>query len=485
MTVYPVILAGGSGTRLWPMSRESWPKQFLPLLGEASPFQATLERLQAIEGCKPATIIASAEHRFLVKDQVAQCGAAMHALYLEPCGRSTAPAVALAAYELLKEDPEAIMLVLPADHDIPDAASFAECVQRGLPAAASGRLVIFGIEPRWAETGYGYIERGNPLASAPGCTRVASFVEKPELEIAQRLVSSGRHFWNSGMFLFGARAFLEEIERLEPELAALCRQCVAPAQGGDIPIDAKAFSACKSISIDHAVLERTTRAAMVPASFSWSDIGSWEALWDRTSKDEQGNECRGDVQLHDVSGSLIRAHHRLVVGIGLEDVVVVETPDAVLVARRSESQRVREAVEQLKSQGRGESRQHRRVARPWGTYEDIDQGDRFRVKRITVAPGEKLSLQYHHHRAEHWIIVSGTARVTRGEREFLLTENQSVYIEVGQVHRLENPGKVPLQLIEVQTGGYLGEDDIVRLEDVYQRVPAAAAEAPTQAGAAP
>jgi mannose-1-phosphate guanylyltransferase/mannose-6-phosphate isomerase len=493
MTVYPVILAGGSGTRLWPMSRESWPKQFLPLLGELSPFQATLERLRGIEGCKAATVIASAEHRFLVKDQLAQRGETVHALYLEPCGRSTAPAVTLAAYELLEEDPEAVMLVLPADHDIPDAASFAECVQRGLPAAASGRLVIFGIQPRWAETGYGYIERGNPLASAPGCSRVASFVEKPELEIAQRLAASGRHFWNSGMFLFGARAFIEEIERLEPELAQLCRKSVVPAQagtqldprlrGGDKSIDNESFSACKSISIDHAVLERTTRAAMVPASFSWSDIGSWEALWDRTAKDEHGNESRGDVQLHDVSGSLIRAHHRLVVGIGLEDLVVVETPDAVLVARRSESQRVREAVEQLKAQGRGESRSHRRVARPWGTYEDIDQGDRFRVKRITVAPGEKLSLQYHHHRAEHWIIVSGTARVTRGEREFLLTENQSVYIEVGQVHRLENPGKVPLQLIEVQIGGYLGEDDIVRLEDVYQRVPAASTR-PAPEGAA-
>jgi len=484
MTVYPVILAGGCGTRLWPMSRESWPKQFLPLLGELSPFQATLKRVRAIEGAKPATVVASAEHRFLVKEQVAQSAESLHALYLEPCGRSTAPAVALAAYDLVQEDPEAVLLVLPADHDIPDDAAFAESVVRGLSAACAGRLVIFGIEPRWAETGYGYIERGNPID--PGCARVASFVEKPELEIAQRLVTSGRHFWNSGMFLFGARAFIDEIERLEPELARLCKECAMKLGAGraDATIDTATFSACKSISVDHAVLERTTRAAMVPASFSWSDIGSWEALWDRAAKDEHGNECRGDVQLHDVSGSLIRSHHRLVVGIGLEDLVVVETPDAVLVARRSESQRVREAVEQLKGQGRGEPRNHRRVARPWGTYEDIDQGERFRVKRITVAPGEKLSLQYHHHRAEHWIIVSGTARVTRGDKEFLLTENQSVYIEVGQVHRLENPGKVPLQLIEVQTGGYLGEDDIVRLEDVYQRVPAPAEQPSTQEGAA-
>jgi mannose-1-phosphate guanylyltransferase/mannose-6-phosphate isomerase len=480
MNLYPVILAGGSGTRLWPMSRESWPKQFLPLLGERSPFQATLERIRAIEGIQPAIVVASAEHRFLVRDQVKALGESLRALYLEPCGRSTAPAIAIAACELAARDPEAAMLVLPADHDIPDADAFAATVRQGLAAAEEGRLVIFGVEPRWAETGYGYIERGAPVESAPGCFHVESFVEKPELEIAQRLVASGHHFWNGGMFLFGARAFLDELERLEPELAALCGRCVAPAQAGaqsdpgprrdDIVLDAATFSACKSISVDHAVLERTTRAAMVPASFAWSDIGSWEALWDRASKDAQSNECHGDVQLHDVRGSLVRANHRLVVGIGLEDVVVVETPDAVLVARRSETQRVREAVEQLKSRGRGEPRQHKRVARPWGTYEDIDQGDRFRVKRITVAPGEKLSLQYHHHRAEHWIIVSGTARVTRGDREFLLTENQSVYIEVGQVHRLENPGKVPLQLIEVQTGSYLGEDDIVRLEDVYQRI---------------
>jgi mannose-1-phosphate guanylyltransferase/mannose-6-phosphate isomerase len=493
MTVYPVILAGGSGTRLWPMSRESWPKQFLPLLESGSPkrpvspFQATLERVRAIEGARRPIVVASAEHRFIVKEQVKAAGDSLQALYLEPCGRSTAPAVAVAAYALAASDPDAVMLVLPADHDIPDDAAFAATVSAGLGAAAGGHLVIFGIEPRWPETGYGYIERGEALDGS-ACFRVASFVEKPELEIAQRLVASGRHFWNGGMFLFGVRAFLEELERFEPELAAWCKRCVAPAdpsrRGDDFLIDPAVFSACNAISVDHAVLERTTRAAMVPATFAWSDIGSWEALWDRAAKDTDGNECHGDVQLHDVRGSLVRANHRLVVGIGLEDVVVVETPDAVLVARRSETQRVREAVEQLKARGRGESRQHRRVARPWGTYEDIDQGERFRVKRITVAPGEKLSLQYHHHRAEHWIIVSGTARVTRGEDQFLLTENQSIYIEVGQVHRLENPGKVPLQLIEVQTGGYLGEDDIVRLEDIYQRVPASAARTVETGGAA-
>jgi mannose-1-phosphate guanylyltransferase / mannose-6-phosphate isomerase len=418
-------------------------------------------------------VIAAAEHRFLVRDQLKAAGETVQSVYLEPCGRSTAPAIALAAYDLLKRDSDAVMLVLPADHDIPDDAGFAASVAQGLPAAAAGQLVIFGIVPRWAETGYGYIESGEPLASAPGCCRVTSFVEKPELEIARRLVASGRHFWNSGMFLFGARAFVDELERLEPELAELCHRAAQaiPASSPEHAIDGAIFAACRSISVDHAVLERTARAAMVPAAFSWSDIGSWEALWDRAAKDASGNDCHGDVQLHDVKDSLVRASHRLVVGIGLEDVVVVETPDAVLVARRSETQRVREAVEQLKTRGRNEPKLHRRVARPWGTYEDIDQGERFRVKRITVAPGEKLSLQYHHHRAEHWIIVSGTALVTRGEQQVLLTENQSIYIEVGQMHRLENPGKVPLQLIEVQTGGYLGEDDIVRVEDVYQRVP--------------
>ena len=473
MTLYPVILAGGSGTRLWPMSRESWPKQFLPVLDDASPFQATLKRLRAVDGARPATVIAAGEHRFLVRDQVKAIGETLQAVYLEPCGRSTAPAIALAAYELLQLDSDALMLVLPADHDIPDDAAFARSVAQGLTAAAQGQLVIFGIEPRWAETGYGYIERGDALASADGCFGVTSFVEKPELEIAQRLVTSGRHFWNSGMFLFGARAFVDELEKLEPELAELCHRAAhaIPASAREHGIDSAIFAACKAISVDHAVLERTSRAAMVPAAFSWSDIGSWEALWDRAEKDSAGNECHGDVQLHDVKDSLVRSNHRLVVGIGLEDLVVVETPDAVLVAKRSDTQRVREAVEQLKARGRREPKHHRRVARPWGTYEDIDQGDRFRVKRITVAPGEKLSLQYHHHRAEHWIIVTGTALVTRGEQKVLLTENQSIYIEVGQMHRLENPGKVPLQLIEVQTGGYLGEDDIVRVEDVYQRVP--------------
>ena len=471
MNIHPVILAGGSGTRLWPMSRESYPKQFLALFDKRSPFQETLARLKGIGSVEPATVVASLDHRFLVQDQVRSAGRALRALYLEPCGRSTAPAIAVVAHELAKEDPDAVMLVLPADHDVPDVAAFAEAVAAGEAAARQGHLVVFGIEPRWAETGYGYIERGEDLPAAPGCFRVASFVEKPELEIANRLIESGRHSWNSGMFLFGARAYLDELARHEPELAEACRAAAeaTPTDGALRNLDRAAFERCRSISVDHAVLERTHLAAVVPARFRWSDIGSWDALWDRGSKDDDGNECHGDVQLHDVAGSYIRSDKRLVVGIGLEDLVVVDTPDALLVARRGETQRVREAVEQLKGAGRTEHKTHRLMHRPWGCYEDIDAGDRFRVKRITVDPGQKLSLQFHHHRAEHWIIVSGTARVTRGSEVTMLSENQSVYISVGETHRLENPGKIPLQLIEVQTGAYLGEDDIVRVEDVYQR----------------
>jgi mannose-1-phosphate guanylyltransferase/mannose-6-phosphate isomerase len=473
MNIHPVILAGGCGTRLWPLSRESYPKQFLPLLGSRSPFQETLERCAALGAIEPAVVVTNQEHRFLVAGQARETGRALRTLYLEPFGRSTAPALAIVAHEILREDPEALLLVLPADHDIPDAGAFAEAVALGEHAAMRGHLVVFGVEPRWPETGYGYIERGSSLEHASSCFGVASFVEKPELEIATRLSGSGRHYWNSGIFLFGAAAYLEELERLEPELAA-ASVATSEASTGDRAcrrIDAATFERCRPISIDRAVLERTHLAAMVPASFAWSDIGSWDALWDRGAKDANGNELHGDVQAHGVKNSYVRASHRLVVGIGIENLVVIETPDALLVAHRADTQRVRDAVEQLRQQGRPEHRTHRVVHRPWGRYEDIDSGDRFRVKRITVEPGAKLSLQYHHHRAEHWVVVSGSARVTCGEKVTLVTENQSVYIPVGELHRLENPGKVPLQLIEVQTGSYLGEDDIVRVEDVYQRIP--------------
>jgi len=472
MNLYPVILAGGSGTRLWPLSRESYPKQFLDLLDGKSPFCRTLERLDALGRVQPATVVVNEEHRFLVADQVKGCGRELRRTYVEPFGRSTAPALGIVACDLFKEDPDALMLVLPADHDIPDEAQFAEAVETGCAAASQGRLVVFGLAPRWAETGYGYIERGADMVSAPGCFDVMSFVEKPELEIATRFAESGRHHWNSGIFLFGAAAYLEELERLEPEIAwSCCQAAEASADDGAMRrIDSAIFKQCRSLSIDHAVLERTHLAAVVPARFRWSDIGSWDALWDRAGKDEHGNRLQGDVRALDVENSFIHSDHRLVVGIGLEDTVVIDTPDALLVAKRGDTQRVREAVEQLREHGRSEHRTHRTVHRPWGHYEDIDQGERFRVKRITVAPGGKLSLQYHHHRAEHWVVVKGTARVTKGERVTLLAENQSIFIEVGECHRLENPGKVPLEIIEVQTGTYLGEDDIVRMDDVYQRV---------------
>ena len=471
MNLYPVILAGSSGTRLWPLSREAYPKQFLEILDGKSPFVATLDRLKGLGGVQPATVVVNHEHRFLVAAQVKSAGHALRRMYVEPFGRSTAPALGVVACELLKDDPDALMLVLPADHDIPDEARFAEAVGMGRAAAGRGRLVVFGVVPRWPETGYGYIERGADLAGAPGSFDVTSFVEKPELEIATRLAGSGRHFWNSGIFLFGAATYLEELSRLEPEMARRCCQAAQASQDDGIArrIDAAAFEQCRSLSIDHAVLERTALAAVVPALFRWSDIGSWDALWDRAGKDADGNQLEGDVHAIDARASLIHATDRLVVAIGVDDLVIVDTPDALLVAKRGETQRVREAVEQLRADGRSEHRTHRTVHRPWGHYQDVDQGERFRVKRICVGPGEKLSLQWHHHRAEHWVVVSGTARVTRGDEVTLLTENQSIFINVGEVHRLENPGKIPLQIIEVQTGAYLGEDDIVRIEDVYQR----------------
>ena len=471
IAVYPVILSGGSGTRLWPMSRESMPKQFLPLLDGTTPFRATLARLRAVAGAKAPIVVANQDHRFLVLEQLREAGETPLAVYAEPAGRNTAPAAAIVAHHLAQTDPDALMLVLPADHDIPDAEAFAEAVAAAATAARARRLVVFGIRARWPETGYGYIERGEPLDAAPGCHGVASFIEKPELEIAERFVASGRHYWNSGMFLFGAEHFLSELARFQPDVAAACEAAARSVRDdhGCMRIDAAPFGRCRSISIDYAVLEHTADAAVVPADFRWSDIGSWNALWDASGKDAAGNVARGDVMLSDVSGSYVCSTQRMVVGIGLKDTVVVETPDAILVADRSESQKVREMVEQLKARGRPEHKLHRRVHRPWGTYEDVDSGERFRVKRITVNPGAKLSLQLHHHRAEHWVVVSGTARITRGEETLLLTENQSTYIPLGVRHRLENPGMIPLQIIEVQSGAYLGEDDIVRFEDAYHR----------------
>ncbi|HEX4331711.1 MAG TPA: mannose-1-phosphate guanylyltransferase/mannose-6-phosphate isomerase, partial [Usitatibacter sp.] len=440
MNLYPVILAGGSGTRLWPLSRDSFPKQFLELLDGKSSFCRTLERLDALGRAQPATLVVNEDHRSLVADQLKKCGERkIRCRYVEPFGRSTAPALGIVACDLVREDPEALLLVLPADHDIPDDRQFAEAVAIGCSAAAQGRLVVFGVAPQGPETGYGYIEHGSDLASVPGCFEVASFVEKPELEIAKRLAESGHHYWNSGIFLFGARTYLAELERFEPEIAKSCRDTAqaSVAQGDARRIDAATFGKCRSLSIDHAVLERTDLAAVVPARFRWSDIGSWDALWERAAKDENGNRLDGDVRAIDLENCFIHSDKRLVVGIGLEDVVVVDTTDALLVAHRGDTQRVREAVDQLRSEGRAEAVTHHTVHRPWGFYEELTHADRFRVKRITVVPGGKLSLQYHHHRAEHWVVVKGTARVTKGEHVSLLAENQSIYIDLGEVHRLE------------------------------------------------
>jgi mannose-1-phosphate guanylyltransferase / mannose-6-phosphate isomerase len=471
MNIYPLVLAGGCGTRLWPLSRESHPKQFLPLLNGHSPFQATLQRVAGMNQALPPRVVANKEHRFLVLDQVSASGAALGRLYLEPFGRSTAPATAMVALDIARDDPDGLVLVMPADHDIPDVEAFRRTVAVGTQAARAGRIVVFGIDARWPETGYGYIERGGELAT-PGCHDVTSFIEKPELEIARALASSGRHYWNSGIFLFSAAHFLAELERFEPELEAACRASheASADEHGCVCFDPATYERCRSVSIDYAVAEHTHTAAVVPAVFGWSDIGSWNTLWDRSGKDAAGNVINGDVHADNVSNCYISATRRMVVAIGMQDAVVVETPDVVLVAHRREAGRVREAVEQLKAGGRPECRTHRNVNRPWGCYEDVDAGERFRVKRITVNPGGKLSLQLHHHRAEHWVVVKGTALITRGEDTVLLTENQSTYIPLGVRHRLENPGKIPLQIIEVQSGAYLEEDDIVRLEDSYHRV---------------
>jgi mannose-1-phosphate guanylyltransferase/mannose-6-phosphate isomerase len=453
------------------MSRETYPKQFLPLLKGRSPFRATLERARRVNGLQPPLIVTGADHRFLVLDELKAAGISPLGVYLEPCGRNTAPAAAVAAISLLGDDPDAIMLVLPADHDIADDEAFGRAVTTGVAAAQAQRLVVFGVEARSPETGYGYIERGDAPGLPDGCYHVASFIEKPEIEIARRLVGSGRHYWNSGIFLFGAAHFVSELRRLQPDVEAACQDAAGNLveDHGCCRIDAEAFRRCRAISVDYAVLEHTDAAAVVPAAFRWSDIGSWNALWDSAEKNAQGNVTTGDVHVSGVANSYISSTHRMVVGIGLENMVIVETPDALLVADRRESQCVREAVERLKHQGRPECSVHRVVRRPWGQYEDVDAGERFRVKRITVRPGGRLSLQLHHHRAEHWVVVSGTACVTRGEEVMLLTENQSTYIPTGMRHRLENPGKIPLEIIETQSGTYLAEDDIVRIEDAYHR----------------
>lgn len=469
MSLLPVIMAGGSGTRLWPLSRELHPKQFLTLPGQRqSMLQSTVARLQGLTENFPL-VISNEAHRFIVAEQLRQLGQLHGNILLEPAGRNTAPAIALAALHATKDNQDPLLLVLAADHVIRDVAAFQKAVRAALVLAQQDRLVTFGIVPSAPETGYGYIRRGAALGE--DAYEVAAFVEKPDLKTAESYLTSGQYDWNSGMFLFRASVFLRELATWRPDILDACKKALGTTQSDldFVRVNAEAFTACPSESIDYAVMEKTAHAAVVPLAAGWNDIGAFSALWDISSKDGDGNALQGDVIAYNTKNCLIQSENGLVATVGLQDTVVIQTKDAVLVAARDQVQDVKKIVEKLKAAGRSEYQLHRQVYRPWGHYDSVDAGGRYQVKRITVNPGAKLSMQLHHHRAEHWVVVSGTARVTLNGVERLLAENESIYLPVGAVHALENPGKIPLELIEVQVGAYLGEDDIVRLEDRYGR----------------
>jgi mannose-1-phosphate guanylyltransferase/mannose-6-phosphate isomerase len=470
----PVILSGGSGVRLWPLSRRGYPKQFLPLLNHHTLFGETLGRCTRLDGAAPPVVVANQDHRFFVAEQMQRRGVEGGEILLEPCSRNTAPAIAAAAFRLLKtrDRQDTLMLVLPADHAIADVTAFARAVAAGREAALAGLLVTFGIVPARPETGYGYIRADRAAPPAGGAAfRVAEFVEKPDAAAAEHYFASGDFTWNSGMFLFRPEVFVEEIRNFQPEIAKHAEDSVTAA-GVDmdfVRLDVEAFGACPSNSVDYAVMEHTDRAAVVPLDCGWSDVGAWSALWELGRKDAAGNAMGGDVLALDSRDSYIRSSHRLVAAVGVENLVIVETPDAVLVADRTRVQDVKQVVEQLIRAERKEAGLHRQVHRPWGTYDCIDAGERFQVKRITVNPGSQISLQKHYYRAEHWVVVRGTAEVTCDDQVITLTENQSTFIPLGSVHRLRNPGRMPLEIVEVQSGAYLGEDDIVRFDDAYGR----------------
>jgi mannose-1-phosphate guanylyltransferase/mannose-6-phosphate isomerase len=471
MALHPVILCGGSGTRLWPLSRAMLPKQFLPLAGERTMIQDTALRLAGLPDAAPLAIVSHLEQRFLAAEQLREVGVSSALHLLEPEAKNTAPAIAAAALCIAKADPEGLLLVLPSDHAIQDVPGFHAAVQRAVALARQGRLVTFGMVPTEPATGYGYIKRGAAEAGVAQAFRVAQFVEKPDAQRAQGFLDDGEHYWNSGMFLFGARRFLEELGRYRPEMLAAVERAVAKATRDldFLRLDAAAFAQCKAESVDYAVMELTRDASVVAAEFGWSDVGSWSALWELQTKDPQGNSIRGDVYLDRTTGCYVRAESRLIAAVGVKDLVIVETDDAVLVAHKDLAQDVKLAVEHLKASHRDEHLTHSRVYRPWGYFESLDEGKRFQVKRLMVKPGAKISLQRHRRRAEHWVVVSGTARVTRDGEEILLGANQSTYIPLGTKHRLENAGNEPLFVIEVQSGDYLGEDDIERFADDYSR----------------
>jgi len=470
--IYPVILSGGSGTRLWPMSRAALPKQLLALNGARTMIQDTVLRAQ-VPDAEPPVLLCSESHRFLVAEQMQAIGVTPKAIVLEPMGRNTAPAAAIAALMIAEENPAGIVLLLSSDHVVTDEAAFRAAVANATAAARQGRIVTFGMTPDAPETGYGYIQRGAAVPGAPGVDTVKRFAEKPDRETAQAYLASGDYYWNGGMFMFRADVLLDELKRHEPGLVEACAATLAAATRDldFVRLDSASFATAKSISIDYAVMERTVKAAVVPCNIGWSDVGAWSALWSLQTRDANGNVIQGDVLIHDSKDSFVRNEKGLTALVGVKDLVVVVTEDAVLVADKHRAQDVKAIVDQMKLAERPELNEHKVVFRPWGSYQGIDAGDGYQVKQILVKPGGRLSLQSHTKRAEHWIVVQGTAQVTCDDKVFLLHENQSTFIPLGAKHRLENPGKLPLRLIEVQSGSYLGEDDIVRYDDAYGRAP--------------
>ncbi len=472
--IIPVILAGGSGTRLWPLSRKHYPKQLLDLVDENTMLQNTVKRLMTLENVSEPVVLCNDNHRFMVAEQLHSMGMENLHIILEPVGRNTAPALTVAALKAMKIDSEVVIMVLPADHHIKNIEALHRAMNAGYDLALKDYLITFGIVPDSPETGYGYIKKGsliNDVIDDSKAVNIAEFVEKPDLNTANEYLKSGDYCWNSGMFMFKASKVLEELKRHVPKIVKACNAAV---ENGKEDLDffrlgKEAFESCPEDSIDYAVMEKTDKGAMIPLSAGWNDLGSWNALWQAGVKEENGNVIRGDVLTHDVKNSFLHAESRMIAAVGLENHVVVETSDAVLIAPRNRVQEVKKIVSQLKSVMREEADTHKKVYRPWGSYEGVDLSDNFQVKRITVKPGARLSLQKHFHRAEHWVVVKGTAIVTKGDEEFILKEDESTYIPLGVIHRLENPGKIELELIEVQSGSYLGEDDIVRFEDVYGR----------------